>query len=122
MPHCILQYSANVVDEVDLDALFGAVHDALVATGLFAMENIKSRAIRCEHYRVADGARDRSFVSMEIYILEGRGDAIKEQVSVDVIEVLRPFFQATFARTRCSLTVRISDMHRSSYRKVDSGD
>lgn len=43
MPHCILEYSANVVDRPDVTRLLKEIHDALMATGLFTLTDIKWR-------------------------------------------------------------------------------
>jgi 5-carboxymethyl-2-hydroxymuconate isomerase len=120
MPHCILHYSANVVDDVDFHAAFEALHDALAAAGPFDRGNIKSRAIRCSDFRVGDGAEDRTFVSMEIAIFEGRDEATKARITSAALDVLKAAFPVTMARTRCDLTVRISEMDRGSYAKYCS--
>ena len=36
MPHFILEYSANLNDDLDLDGLFGALHETAMDTGVFA--------------------------------------------------------------------------------------
>lgn len=117
MPHCILEYSANVTDEPDFRALFGELHEALVATGEFKIGDIKSRAV-CHHdFVIAEGDPDRSFVALEIRILEGRSDAVRSRISTDAAAILRRHLRRTLATTRCSLSVQVTDMHRASYHK-----
>jgi len=117
MPHCILEHSSNLPDTPEYTALFGELHAALAATGEFALADIKSRAISHDDFVVAEGAADRTFIALEIRILEGRSDDVKRRVSTDAARILRAHFPRTLADTRCSLSVQISDMHRPSYHK-----
>ncbi len=117
MPHCILEYSDNVIDEPDLGKLFLEIHVALARTGLFRRGDIKSRAVCCREFAVGDGAPDRAFVAMEVCIFEGRDDGVKAGITAAVLEVLGRHFRRTIADPRCSVTVRLTDMHRGSYAK-----
>jgi 5-carboxymethyl-2-hydroxymuconate isomerase len=121
MPHCILEYSVNVVDEPDFRALFGELHQALVAKGEFNLGDIKSRAIARGDFLIAEGDPDRSFVALEIRILEGRSDAVKSRISSDAAGILRRHLPRTLAETRCSLSVQVTDVHRASSHKEISG-
>lgn len=117
MPHCILEYSANVPGRPDLRSLLLRLHEALAATGEFRLRDVKSRAVRHEVFAVEDGAADRSFVALEIRILEGRSDALKAAVSERALELLTDAFPEAFASGRCSFSVEVSDLHRASYRR-----
>ncbi len=122
MPHCILEYSNNIVDEPDFRGLLLEVHEALASTGLFKQADIKSRVIRHQRFVVGDGAPDRAFVTMNVCILSGRDDAVKAQLSGAVLRVLEGHFPRTFAEKRCSITVQVTDIHRDSYGKMVSYD
>ena len=73
MPHLILEYSANVLDEPDHSRLLQGLHRALAETGLFSLSDFKGRAVRHEPFAfaVADGAPDRAFVALEVQVLDG---------------------------------------------------
>jgi 5-carboxymethyl-2-hydroxymuconate isomerase len=118
MPHCILEYSNNVVDQPDLNELLLQIHEFLAGTGLFKQADIKSRAFCHDLFVVGDGARDRAFVTMNVCIFSGRDDATKAQLSQGVLQVLEQHFPKTLVERRCSITVRITDIHRDSYGKL----
>lgn len=120
MPHVVLEYSANVLDEPDLPRLLLSIHEALAATGIFDLSDFKGRAVRHDDFTVADGARDRAFVALDVQLLEGRDDAAKTLVSGICLELLREAFPRTAAGRRLSLSVQVSDMHRPSYRRETS--
>ncbi len=120
MPHCILEYSDNLEDLPDWVEVFEDVHAFLAGTGLFRLDDIKSRAIGREHFAVADGAPDRAFVAMNVCILDGRDDEVKALVSEGVLEVLKRHLRPFCEGKRCSLSVRITEMERSSYQRWTS--
>jgi 5-carboxymethyl-2-hydroxymuconate isomerase len=117
MPHCILEYSTNLEALPDWVEVFEDVHAFLVGTGLFLLDDIKSRAVGREHFLVADGAPARAFVAMNVCILDGRDDEVKALVSEGVLEVLKRHLRTTCEGKRCSISVRITEMERSSYQR-----
>lgn len=122
MPHCILEHSDNIVDPVDFRQLLSELNELLAGTGLFKLNDLKSRAICHDLYVIGDGAPDRSFVTVNICALSGRADEVKASITNSVLKLLERFFPRTLAETRCSLTVRITDMHRDSYARAVSYD
>lgn len=117
MPHCILEYSANVVDEPDWSATLADLHRVLMASGLFVLDDIKSRAVRRDDFLVGDGRSDRAFVALEIQILSGRTDEVKGKICDAALQLLVRAFPRTVERLTTSVTVQISDIHRPSYRR-----
>lgn len=64
MPHFTLEYSANLDGLVDMGATVELVRKAAVETGIFPLGGIRVRAIRCEHYAIADGRKNYGFLDM----------------------------------------------------------
>lgn len=122
MPHCILEASDNLLDAPDWAGLLERLHGALAATGLFREEDLKSRVILHRTFRVADGAPDRAFVTLDLQIMEGREDEVKARLSDLLMPVLAKAFPRTSAAMRLNLTVQVSELHRPSYRRQTSGE
>mgnify|MGYP001819693360 FL=1 len=75
MAHFIYEYSANLPPEtLDLPGLMEKMHAAAAETGVFPLSGIRSRALRCEEYRVADGAPDKGFVNLSMKVGRGRDE------------------------------------------------
>ena len=121
MPHCILEYSSNVVSPPEPREVLLEVHEALRATDLFALDDIKSRAIRHEITAVADGAPDRSFVTLTVEVLDGRSDEVKGALSDALFDVVMRAFSRAVESSRCNVTVQIRDIHKGSYRRHRGG-
>jgi 5-carboxymethyl-2-hydroxymuconate isomerase len=89
MAHFILEYSSNLnPDELDLNGLFGKLHQAALDTKLFPLAGIRSRAHRCEHFRVADGDTAHGFVHLHVKLGTGRTDAEKKAAADSFFDVL----------------------------------
>lgn len=120
MPHCILEYSSNVLDQPGVRALLLDINHAIAGSCDIALADIKSRAIRHDDYAIADGAPDRTFVTLDIQILGGRSDAVKTAVSKAAHDVLLRAFPITAMESKASLTVQITDIHAPSYSRYRS--
>lgn len=118
MPHCILEVSDNLLDAPDWGALLADLHRALAATGRVSEADIKSRVIRHGLFRVADGAPDRAFVTLDVQVLQGHDDAAKAAFSDALLPVLLGAFPRTAAGMRLNVSVQVSDLHRPSYRRT----
>jgi 5-carboxymethyl-2-hydroxymuconate isomerase len=121
MPHCTVEYSANLVDDPNWSEILLKIHDKFIATGQFVAADIKSRVVRQENYLIGRGEADQSFVTLHLQMLDGRSDAIKNELSGMALDVLIAAFPRSLAEQKCSITVQVSDIHRPSYQRHVSG-
>jgi 5-carboxymethyl-2-hydroxymuconate isomerase len=117
MPHLVLECSANVPDEPDFDIVLRRLHEAMTTAGPFDLANVKSRAVRHERFRVADGAPDRAFVHLTVSVLAGRDGAALRSTAEALLAVLRESFPRARAERRCDLILEIREMRRDLYSK-----
>ena len=110
MPHCVIDYSADVADQVDIEALMAAVHQGAMDSGLFPEYDIKTRATAFAQHRTGQ-TRD-SFVHVAVHLLDGRSDEQKAYLSESVLARIEPMLPAVV-----SVGVETCDIHRASYRK-----
>ncbi|MDH5354286.1 MAG: 5-carboxymethyl-2-hydroxymuconate Delta-isomerase [Gammaproteobacteria bacterium] len=110
MPHCVIEYSSDVVEHIEIDDLMAAVHDAAFSSGLFPEYDIKTRAHAYQYHRT--GQTKDSFVHVNLHLLSGRDDGQKADLSEKVLAGIEPLLPQVV-----SVGVEIIDMHRDSYRK-----
>ncbi|MGB2064082.1 5-carboxymethyl-2-hydroxymuconate Delta-isomerase [Marinomonas gallaica] len=114
MPHCIIEYSQNLEQEVPPLDWMEAVQQACLESNLFEPNDIKLRAFACKHF-ITGGVQD-AFVHVTIRLLPGRTSQQKSQLSQSVLDAL-----CRFAVKQVSLSVEICEMVQDSYiRKVFS--
>lgn len=72
MPHVTIEYSANLEAKTDMDVLCRSTKAAMMETGLFELGAVRVRAVRCEHYAIADELPENAFVAVLVRIGAGR--------------------------------------------------
>ncbi len=115
MPHLVLEYSANVPDPPDFGAVLERLHRAMTTAGPFDLANVKSRVVRRDGFRVAEGAPERSFVHLNVAVLAGRDAETLRATANALLAVLQDSFSRAHAEGRCDITVEIREMRRDLY-------
>lgn len=115
MPHFSIEYSANLEDRVDMGALCEVVRKAATETGIFPLGGIRVRAIRCEHYAIADGRKDYAFLAMLLRLGEGRDVATRKKAGEHVFGVLSRYLDPVFTSGKFALSfdMQINDKETS---------
>ncbi|CAN7597129.1 5-carboxymethyl-2-hydroxymuconate Delta-isomerase [Pararhizobium sp. LjRoot255] len=72
MPHLTVEYSANLESRADLGALCGTLLETILETGLFEVGAVRVRALKAEHYAIADRLAENSFVDLNFRVGKGR--------------------------------------------------
>jgi len=86
VPHITIEYSANVAEHHDIDALVGAVHTAALDHGLPPTDGLRTRAAQRDHYLVADGSPDLAFIAIAVRIGPGRDASTKSDFIATVLD------------------------------------
>jgi len=121
MPHLVLECSANVPDEPDADRVLRRLHEVLTTAGPFDLANVKSRFVRHERYRVADGAPGRAFVHLTVSVLAGREAETLRGTGDALVAALRDGFPRAAAQRTCDFTVELREMRKDHYFKSGAG-
>jgi 5-carboxymethyl-2-hydroxymuconate isomerase len=115
MPHFTIEYSANLDSRVDMGAVCELVRKAAAETGVFPIGGIRVRAIKCEHYAIADGGKDYGFLSMLLRLGEGRDLATRKRAGEHVFRALSRHLDPVFAASKFALSfdMQINDKETS---------
>jgi 5-carboxymethyl-2-hydroxymuconate isomerase len=115
MPHFTLEYSANLDARVDMGTVVEVVRKAAAETGIFPLGGIRVRAIRCEHYAIADGSAQFGFLAMLLRLGEGRDLATRKKAGEHVFKALSGYLDAVFATSPFALSfdMQINDKELS---------
>jgi len=115
MPHFRIEYSANLDAVLDMAEVVELVRKAAVETGIFPLGGIRVRAVRCEHYAIADGNPDLGFLDMVLRLGEGRDLATRKKAGQHVFEALSAYLDPVFAQRKFALSfdMQINDKETS---------
>ncbi|MCA6110128.1 5-carboxymethyl-2-hydroxymuconate Delta-isomerase [Bradyrhizobium cenepequi] len=115
MPHFTIEYSANLDSRLDMSGVVELVRKAAVETGIFPLGGIRVRAIRCEHYAIADDRNDYGFLDMVLRLGEGRDLPTRKKAGEHIFRVLSAHLDPVFASSKFALSfdMQINDKETS---------
>jgi 5-carboxymethyl-2-hydroxymuconate isomerase len=112
MPHLVLEFTASVEEQLNIHGLFEDLHQDLLDCGLFEQDDVKSKAMRCNEWRIGHHGQSQDFIHISVALLAGRSAEQKEALSQILFETLTSQAKSVF-----SLSVEIREMEPSSYKK-----
>ncbi len=92
MPHFIVEYSHNLAQRHDFQALSDLIRDAANRTGVFPLGGIRVRMHPADICTIADGHVDNAFVAILVRIGAGRDTATKNAAGQAVFDEICQFF------------------------------
>jgi 5-carboxymethyl-2-hydroxymuconate isomerase len=115
MPHFTIEYSGNLDARVDMAKVVEVVRKAAVETGIFPLGGIRVRALRCEHFAIADGSPNFGFLAMVLRLGEGRDLATRKKAGEHVFKVLSAYLDPVFKESKFALSfdMQINDKETS---------
>lgn len=119
MPHLTLEYSNNLPTFNVGEALL-SLNQTLVASGQFEEIDIKSRAVRFDHFVVGTSTANRAFVHAKLALLSGRTMETKQALSKSLLDALQAMCVWPTA-LHVQLCVEVQEIERDSYAKMGLG-
>jgi 5-carboxymethyl-2-hydroxymuconate isomerase len=109
MPHQIIEYSANLEADLDIDTLVQTMHDTAVGLDALPIGGIRTRAARRDVFRVSDSHPDNTFINVTLRIAP-RPPEIKKEVGEQLFNALRQFVQRVFDERPMALSLEIQEI------------
>lgn len=115
MPHLVILYTANLDKDIDMTALSRDLCDTMLAQRdesdeqVFPTGGTRVLAYPAPHYAVADSQRDYAFVYLNLRMMLGRSDAVKEQVGQALLARVKAHFDPLFDKRHVGVTLQIDE-------------
>ena len=110
MAHIVIEYSANLRGQFDLDGFLRAVHGAALATGVFPIGGIRTRAYEAQHYVIADANPDNAFVHISLRVGHGRDVDTRKRACEAVFAVACQQLGAVFERLPLGIALEMLEI------------
>ena len=110
MPHIIIEYSRNLEDKIDLKSLVKTLHEAALETGFFPLGGVRTRAIRCDIYEIADGHPDNGFIHVTGKIGPGRDIEARKKAGQHIFASLTEATADLFAISPLGLSLELTEL------------
>jgi len=115
MPNLVLEYSRNVKVS-DPGELLRKINMAVFAVGVFDADDIKTRAIACDHFLVGVDDDDRGFMHLKIS-MGPREAATETRIAKAAANALEPI--ARMAGVAMQVCVEILHVQVGTYQKLE---
>ena len=110
MPHQIIEYSANLDADMNIDDLVAALHSTATEIDALPTGGIRTRAVRRDHFKIADGHAENTFINVTLRIAEGRTADVRQDAGERLFAALREFIAPVFDKRPMSLSYEIQEI------------
>lgn len=110
MPHLNIEYSANLEDRLDVQALVDRIHEVALGTGIFPLGGVRTRAEARRHYRIADGNPEAGYIHMIVRIGSGRDVDTRRRAGEAIFNALCDFTADLYARQPLALSFELHEI------------
>ncbi len=110
MPHLTIEYSANLESRVDLDTLCAALLETVLETGSFEIGGVRVRALRADHYAIADRLPENAFVDLSFRIGKGRSADEKKRAGEAIFATASRLLGPLFETPHFALSLEIREI------------
>jgi 5-carboxymethyl-2-hydroxymuconate isomerase len=111
MAHFIYEYSANLSEPLlNLPGLMQKMHEKAAENKLFPLSGIRSRAMKCDHFRVGDGAPDKGFINLSMKIGRGRDLQTRMQAGEEFWQMMLDHLAPLMAQQEVTVSFEMREL------------
>ena len=110
MPHQTIEYSANLEPELDINALVTALHETAASIDALPIGGLRTRAVAREHYRIADGHPDNTFINVFLRIAPGRPFDVRKAAGEKLFQTLCDYLEEIYSSTPLAISYEIQEL------------
>ena len=110
MPHQIIEYSANLQQAVDIDALVKVLHDTAAGIDALPIGGLRTRAVARQHYQVADGHPDNAFINVVLRLAPGRPFDVRKAAGEALFQALCDHLEPTYSSSPLAISYEIQEL------------
>ncbi|MDX1404809.1 MAG: 5-carboxymethyl-2-hydroxymuconate Delta-isomerase [Woeseiaceae bacterium] len=110
MPHQIIEYSANLEPELDIEALVETLHETAADIEALPIGGLRTRAVARQHYRIADGHPDNAFINVVLRLAPGRSFEVRKAAGEKLFEALCEYLEPIFTSSPLAISYEIQEL------------
>ena len=114
MPHLRLEYTENIKTNISPE-LFDNLINILIDNTTIKSDNCKNRAIKINNSNLDSKKNNRAFIHLEIIILEGRSEKVKQKIGKQSLKILKSYFNDSLNANFPQISLEIREMKQTNY-------
>jgi 5-carboxymethyl-2-hydroxymuconate isomerase len=107
--HIVIEHSSNLRRQLNLPKFVEAIRQAALATGIFPLGGMRTRAYESEPYYGAHCPRDNTFVHLCVRVGQGRDHATCRQACEDIFAAACEQLREVHARAPLGISVEMQE-------------
>ena len=111
MPHLQIDYSANLDEVVDMEALCETIRASAAKIETFPVAGIRVRAVRVDHYAIADGNPKHGFIDISVRMREGRPMDVKQDAIQRIFDAAKEYLMPAMSSHSIALSAELRDIN-----------
>jgi 5-carboxymethyl-2-hydroxymuconate isomerase len=110
MPHQIIEYSANLEPALRVPELVALLHETAASIDVFPLAGLRTRAVRRDIYRIADGHPENGFVHVVLRIAHGRPLDVRQAAGTRIFEALCGHLEPVYSRSPLAISFEMQEI------------
>ncbi len=110
MPHQIIEYSANLESQMDIQALVDGLHENAMGIDGLPLGGLRTRAARRENYKIADEHPGNAFVHMILKLGHGRDEETKKRFGEAIFDALCRLLEPVSSTSPLAISFEIQEI------------
>ncbi len=110
MPHLTIEYSANLDHALNVPELIETLHTVTAGIEAFPLAGLRTRAARRDHYRIADGHPDNSFIHVTLRIGHGRELDVRKAAGERIFTALTGYLEPLSANLPLAISFEMVEL------------
>ena len=115
MPHCIIEVTENLLQDIDKNKLMKEVAQSIFSLGCFSADDIKVRLYPVEYSFLGLKEQEHSYVTAEIQVIDNKTKEQLNTLADKVQDVLLNYLNEPIAKT--SITTQVSFLNKAYYKR-----
>jgi 5-carboxymethyl-2-hydroxymuconate isomerase len=110
LPHFQIEYSGNLEAALDMQSFCEEIRRVGAEIEAFPMPGIRVRAVKVDHFAIADGNPKHGFVDIVIRLRKGRTHDVKQEAVVRIFEAAKSFLEPVMRDRSVALSLEMRDI------------
>ncbi len=111
MPHQIIEYSANLEPTLRLTELIAVLHETAASVEAFPLAGLRTRAVRRDHYKIADDHPENGFVHVVLRIAHGRPLEVQQDAGNRIFEALCDYLEPIYSKSPLAISFEMQEIN-----------
>ena len=120
MPHIIIDYSANLEPAADIAGLCEGLRKTAAALDVFPMTGVRVRAIRADHYAIADGDPGHGYIDISVRLRAGRTPEARKAATAALFATAKAHLADLIATRPVMLSMEMRDIDPEVSPKINT--